>query len=166
MSGDDSTGETAKVDSVAIAMAALKRDVGVWDADVEIRPRPGVEPRRQRGVSTRTLIGDGRWLVVDWRADAGFEGHGLYGWDAQRQCYTGVWVDSTTTSIARATGTWDEAARTMTYLVEVDHGGRVVRYREVTRTVDDDTRIYSNLVPVPGGGEHEVMRITYRRRPA
>lgn len=166
MSDDDPTGETAKVDAISVAMSVLQRDAGVWDAEVEIRPRPGAEPVRQRGVSTRTLIGDGRWLIVDWRADGGFEGHGVYGWDPQRQCYAGTWVDSALASIARVTGEWDEASQTLTYVVEVDHGGRPLRYREITRTVDDDTRVYSNLVPLPGGGEHEVTRITYRRRPA
>ncbi len=39
---------------------------------------------RQKGVSTNRRIGDGRWLIVDYRAEGGFEGHGVYGYDAAK----------------------------------------------------------------------------------
>jgi hypothetical protein len=34
-------------------------------------------------------------LVADVRAEIGFEGHGIWGWDASTETYIGVGVDST-----------------------------------------------------------------------
>jgi hypothetical protein len=149
---------------IADACAVFRKDVGVWNAEVEVRPAPGAPPIRQKGVSTNRLIGDGRWLVVEYRSDAGFEGHGIYGWDPATGKYTGAWVDSMQTCIARSQGTWDAAARTMTFVTEATHGGETIRYREITETRPDGTLVYRNLVPAPGSGEFEMIRTVYRKR--
>jgi hypothetical protein len=151
-------------EQLAAATAVFAGDVGTWDAELDIRPGPNAAVAHQKGVATNRLIGGGRWLVVDYRADSGFEGHGIYGWDATTGRYTGVWVDSMQTAIARGEGTWDPEARTMTFDVQVTHGGRTVRYREITEKRTDGTQIYRNLVPTPDGGEFEMIRTVYRRR--
>jgi len=151
-------------EKIAAAMAVFAKDEGVWDADMEIRPAPGAAPIRQKGVSTNKRIAGGRWLVVDFRADSGFEGHGIYGWDSSTERYTGVWVDSMQTAISRAEGTWNPTTKTMTFHVEVTHGGQKVRYREETQTQPDGSLIYRNLVPTGDGGDFEMIRTTYRRR--
>ncbi len=150
---------------IAAATAVFEKDVGVWDAEVEIRPAPGAPAIRQSGVSTNRRISGGRWLVVDYRADSGFEGHGVYGGDSGTGKYTGVWVDSAQSTIARSEGTWDAARRTMTFVTEARHEGRTLRYREITETHDDGSQTYRNLVPMPDGTEHEMIRTIYRRRP-
>ena len=149
---------------IVAATAVFAKDEGVWDAETEVHPAPGAAPVRSRGVFTNKRIGGGRWLIVDYRADSGFEGHGIYGWDASSERYIGVWVDSMQTAISRAEGTWDPATKTMTYHVEVSHGDQKVRYREETRTQPDGSHVYRNLVPTPDGGEFEMIRTTYRRR--
>jgi len=149
---------------IAAATAVFAKDEGTWDAEMEIRPAPGAEPFRQKGVSKNKRIGGGKWLVVDFKAETGFEGHGIYGWDASTETYTGVWVDSMQTAISRAEGSWDPATKTMTFRVEVMHGGQKVRYREETQTLPDGSLVYRNIVPTPDGGEFEMIRATYRRR--
>ena len=151
-------------EKIAAATAIFAKDEGIWDAEMEIRPAPGAEPFRQKGVSTNKRIAGGRWLVVDFKAETGFEGHGIYGWDASTEKYTGVWVDSMQTAISRAEGSWDPATKTMTFHVEVMHAGQKVRYREETKTLPDGSLVYRNLVPTPDGGEYEMIRATYRRR--
>ena len=151
-------------EKIAAATAIFAKDEGIWDAEMEIRPAPGAEPFRQKGVSTNKRIAGGRWLVVDFKAETGFEGHGIYGWDASTEKYTGVWVDSMQTAISRAEGSWDPATKTMTFHVEVMHAGQKVRYREETKTLPDGSLVYRNLVPTPDGGEFEMIRATYRRR--
>ena len=146
-------------------IAVLEMDVGEWDAEVEVRPGPDAAPLRQTGLASNRLVA-GKWLVVDYRADSGFEGHGIYGWDEAKGKYTGAWVDSMQTCIARSEGTWDADARTMSYVTEATHRGRIIRYRELRQFLDDGTRLYRNLVPLPDGGEFEMIRTVYRRRPA
>ena len=144
--------------------AVFQKDLGVWDAEVTITPGPGAAPIRQTGVSTNRLVA-GRWLVIDYRSDAGFEGHGVYGWDATRERYVGSWVDSAQVTIARSEGSWDPETRTMSYLTEtVTAKGAPLRYRELTQTQADGSLLYRNLVPTPDGGEFELIRTVYRRR--
>jgi len=148
---------------IAAATRVFDKDLGTWDADAEIFPAPGAAALRQRGVSVNRLVAD-RWLVVDYSSDSGYEGHGVYGWDDVKGHYVGSWVDSMGGSMGRSHGTWDPAARTMSYVTEVGDAPDVRRYREVTRTLEDGVQCYENLVPTPDGGEFLLIRITYRRR--
>ncbi|HKA70008.1 MAG TPA: DUF1579 family protein [Actinomycetes bacterium] len=148
---------------VEAATTVLRADVGTWDAELEVTPAPGMAPVRSKGVATTRLVGD-RWLVVDIESDGGFAGHGVYGWDAALGEYVSIWVDSMQSSPARGRGRWDPATATMTYEVEAWNAGQVIRYREQTERVSDDTHVYRNLLPTPDGGEFEMIRTVYRRR--
>jgi hypothetical protein len=141
----------------------LEKDVGTWDADVEIR-MPGAPLQRSRGVAHNRLVAGGLWLVIDFKNETtDFEGHGVFGYDPQKKVYVGTWVDSMRTFLAPMEGTWDAEKRTMTFIVDhVDPNGPM-RWRETTATVDDDTYVYRVFMPAPGG-EAEVMTTTYRRR--
>ena len=163
--GADDDIVTDDVTHAALQLAVLVEEVGTWDADQEIKPSPTAPVVYQKGSRVCAMVGD-RWLVSDLRMYSGFAGHGVYGWDVQAQRYVAVWVDTVSGSIARATGAHDPLARTMTWAFEVEHGRRTVRYREVLAFVDEETRLYTHHVPLPQGGEHEMMRITYRRRRA
>jgi len=147
----------------AQANAILSEDAGVWDAETEIRTGPGEPPMRQKAMSTNRMVG-GRWLTMDYKADSGFEGHGLYGWDAAKRKYTGIWVDSMQTAMARGEGTWNPAARTATYEFTTTHGDKPARYRETIERPDRDTRIYRNFVAAPDGKEFEMIHVVYKRR--
>lgn len=145
------------------ALRVFQKDVGTWDAELTITPGPGAPPIVQTGVSQNRLLGDS-WLIVDYRAASGFEGHGVYGWDDLRRCYIGTWIDSVSPTMARLEGSWDIATRTMSFTAETLRDGNPFRYREVTRTLDEGVQLYQNLVPLPGGGEFELIRTIYRRK--
>jgi hypothetical protein len=150
--------------AIAEANEIFEKDVGTWDAESVIRPGPDAAPVRSKGVARNRRIAGGRYLVMDYASDSGFEGHGIYGWDPARGKYTGVWVDSTSSVIARSEGTWDPASRTMTYETVADAGHRSFRYREITQTQADGSLLYRNLVHAPGGGQFEMVGVLYRRR--
>jgi len=144
-------------------VAVLEQDVGTWDADVDVRVAGPPVPA-SKGVSENRLLG-GRWLVVDFRNESGFEGHGVTGWDTVRQAYVSTWVDTARTFLAVGEGNWDPEARTMIMTFEASlPDGRRHRWREVTERPDADTRVFRSLMPAPDGGEQEVMTVTYRRR--
>jgi hypothetical protein len=63
-------------------------------------------------------------------------------------------------------GTWDAAARAMTFVTEAVVHGKPMRWREITTTGDDGCQTMVSLFPGPDGGEVEGIRITYCRRPA
>jgi hypothetical protein len=146
-------------------LRVLEADIGTWDAEVVLRPKPGAAEERSRGVMINRLTCGGRWLVTDFRNEtSGFEGHGVYGWDASRRCYVGTWVDNERTFLAVAEGTWDPSARTMTYAWEVDRGGRKLRWRDVTDKGEEGKLVFRSFLPARNGSELETMTVTYRRR--
>jgi len=143
-------------------VSVLAEDVGEWDTELAITPFPGAPTNVTAGTATNRLVG-GRWLVTDQSTESGYEGHGVYGWDAATGGYVGFWVDGMGAGVARGTGTWDPTTRTMSYDMAVDHEGTTYTYRETTQRLDDGSRLYSNVVPVPDG-HHEVIRATFRPR--
>ena len=150
-------------EKIRAATAIFQKDVGTWDADMEITPAPGMPPVQAKGVATARLVGD-RWLVIDVESDAGFAGHGVYGWDAATDEYTSLWVDSMQSSPARGRGRWDPDTATMTYEVEAWSRGLTIRYREHTEHRADGSQLYRNVVLGPDGGEFEMIHTVYRRR--
>jgi len=145
--------------------AVFEKDVGTWDAVIRVFGTPGEIVNETRGVAMNRLIASGRWLVMNFRADSGFEGHGIYGFDPARGKYVGTWVDTMRTSLAQLEGTWDPEKRTMTFLGEMKTpDGRTVRWREETQHTDDRTQVYRSIVLLPDGKEHVALEVTYRRR--
>jgi hypothetical protein len=144
----------------------FKKDVGTWDAEIEVRPGPGAPVQRSRGVSENRLVGGGAWLVTDYRADSGFEGHGVYGFDQTRNKYVGTWVDSMRRFLVIAEGFWDPEGKKMTYRGEAKMpDGRVVQWREETTTVGKDHQVFRSFLRLPDGSDFEMMTVNYRRRP-
>lgn len=145
-------------------VAVFAKDVGVWDVEAVVQPGPGAPATQHAAVSTQRLLAQ-RWLIVDYASDSGFEGHGVYGYDEARRVYVGTWVDSLQTAIARSEGTWDAATRTMTFVTMAGHQGQMVRYSEITQTLESGIHLYRNVITLPDGAEFEMIRSTYRRRP-
>jgi hypothetical protein len=144
--------------------SVLEKDVGTWDAEVEVRVDPNAPPVVSRGVS-RNRLSFGKWLITDFENETGFGGHGIYGFDVAKQKYTGVWVDPMRTALTVMEGTWDAAARTMTMRGSITKpDGSTFAWRETTESIDDDTRVFRSLMPGPDGDDREVLRVTYRRR--
>src|SRR6185295_15919610 len=96
-------------------IALLARDAGTWDAEISIRPGPGAPPIPSRGVSVGKMGCGGRWLLVDFKNETGFEGHGVYGYDPARRAYVSTWVDNVRSFLVVAVGHHDGERRTTTY---------------------------------------------------
>jgi hypothetical protein len=145
--------------------ALLATDAGTWDAEVTIHPGPGAPPLPSRGVSVGRMGCGGRWLLVDFKNETGFEGHGVYGYDPARRAFVGTWVDNLREFLVVAVGSYDPDRRVMTYVTEATLAdGRTLRWREETERTDDDTRRFRQLFPGPDGGDFEMMTVVYRRR--
>jgi hypothetical protein len=144
--------------------AVFEKDVGTWDAEVEVRPGPGAEPQRSRGITTNKLVA-GAWLVSDYQAESGFAGHGIYGFDQTKNKYVGTWVDSMRRFLVIAEGEWNESEKKMTYRGEAQMpDGRKLKWREETTTIDPDTQIFRSFMPLLDGSDFEMMTVKYRRR--
>jgi hypothetical protein len=144
----------------------LASDAGRWHGVVEIHPAPDAPVQRSEGTMQSRMCGP--WLVSDFKNEtSGFEGHGIYGWDAVSRKYVGTWVDPMRRSLVVMEGTWDPDSRALTYVGEMKRGdGTRLRWREVTERPSDDVRVFRSFVPMPDGGEYEVMTVRYERQGA
>lgn len=147
--------------------ALLARDVGVWDATVEMRMAPGDKAQVSKGVEQSHLVG-GLWLITDFKSQVmgqPFEGRGALGFDPAKQKYVGTWVDSMSLSISPSEATYDAATRTLSGWMEgPDMSGKIVRSRETTVWKNDDTRVFTIYSKSPDGVEFPGLQITYTRR--
>jgi uncharacterized protein DUF1579 len=148
----------------------LKRDVGTWDATVEMLMLPPGAPAMppSTGTETNTLGPGGLWVISDFKSTmmgAPFQGHGVNGWDPIKKKYVGTWVDNMSTGVYVAESTYDPAAKSMTGWIDgPGPDGKPTRTKTVTQLKDDDTRVFTMYGPGPDGKEAPTMRITYKRR--
>jgi hypothetical protein len=143
----------------------LKKDVGEWDATITVTPGPGASPQESTGRLVGCLISGGRWLITDFKNHTtGFEGHGIYGYNAATKRYVGTWVDDMRGNIYVGEGQWDENCQTMTYVWNATMpNGQALSWKETSETVSENERVFRVLFPGPGGDEFEMMHVFYRR---
>ncbi len=141
------------------------KNVGTWEASIEIHPSPGAPAIASEGVVRNRLACGGMWLISEFLNETtGFEGYGICGYDPAKGKYVGTWVDPMRTFLAISEGSYDPVARTMTMHYEANGPqGRKLRWREVTETIDPDTQVWRQYVTGADGQEFESMTATYRR---
>lgn len=142
----------------------LKKDVGTWDATVEMFMQPGAPAMVSKGVETVTMMG-ALWQVSEFKSEMmgqPFEGRGATGYDPAKKKFVGTWVDTMTPGYYTVEGTYDAATRTLTATMRgPDASGAVVETKETTQWTDADTRVFTMYAP---DGKTVGMRITYKRR--
>ena len=146
----------------------LQKDVGTWDAIVKVWPQPGAEPMESRGTETNELLG-GMWIVSKFEGkmdDMPFSGTGVFGYDPAEKKYVGTWVDSMSPSLSIVKGDYDSATKTMTTTGDMRDpaSGAVTTTKQISRYLDDDTRVFEMQVPGEGGTYWKMMEIQYKRR--
>jgi hypothetical protein len=146
----------------------LMKDVGTWDATVEMFAAPGAPASVSKGTETVSMLG-GFWQVTRFKSEMmgqPFEGMGTTGFDPAKKKYVGTWVDSMTPGLSTSEGSYDPATQTFTGMMEgPDMTGKVTRMRETVEWKDPDTRVFTMYAPKAADGKEPVaMRITYKRR--
>jgi hypothetical protein len=142
----------------------LKKDVGTWDATVEMSASPEMPASVSKGVEKVTMLG-GFWQLSEFQSEMmgmPFEGRGTMGFDPAKKKFVGTWVDSMTPGYYTVEGTYDAATKTLTATMEgPDPSGKVTRTKETTEWKDADTRVFTMYAP---DGKTVSMRISYKRR--
>jgi hypothetical protein len=141
----------------------LKKDVGVWDATVEMLV-PGAPPEVSKGTETVTMLG-AFWQIAEFKSQMfgqPFEGRGTTGYDPAKKKFVGTWVDTISTGISTVEAAYDPATKTMTGTMEgPGPTGEVTKTKETTVWTDADTRVFTMYAP---DGTTPMMRISYKRR--
>ena len=150
----------------------LKRDVGEWDAEFKFWPQgPDSDPVTTEATETNRLLGNGMWLISEFRCKFGpmdFTGHGQFGYDPVKKKYVGTWIDNVNPHMSRMEGTYDEATKTMTMKGESRNPqtGDAYTTKNVAKEIDADNRVFTMYMQPPEGGDNfiKMMEITYKRR--
>jgi hypothetical protein len=151
----------------------LKKDVGVWEAEMKTwMEGPDKEPMVSKGVERTHAVGD-YWIVSTYEGDfAGqtFVGHSQMGYDPAKKKFIGTWIDSMSTSLAQMDGTYDEATQELTMVMTMldPATGKDTKAKTVSKYIDDNTRQFTMYMETPGVGEGwmKSMEVTYKKRQA
>ncbi len=161
-------GDARELSTLAPQHSLLKRDVGVWDATIQIAAGADGAMGVYNGTETNTLVAGGRWLLTDFKSrleGEPFEGHAVFGYDREKKKYVRVWVDNTQTFFWPSEGEYDPSTDSLTLWMESTAlEGEAARWRTVTVWKDADTRVFTMYVPGPESIEAAGMTIHYTRR--
>lgn len=150
----------------------LKSDVGTWDTVMKIYPQgpdgPAIE---SKGTETNRLIGNGMWLLSDYKGDIGgmaFEGHGTFGYNPAKKKYTGTWIDNMKPTMDTMQGDYDTKTKTLTMFSEsLDPAtGQAMKMKNVGKYIDENTRDFTMYNLAPGTKDEwvKMMEIHYTRK--
>jgi hypothetical protein len=130
---------------------------------------PGAPPMQSTGTATSRMILGGRFLVSELKTSGGplaIEGMTILGFDRRAKQYTWVGYDNFGTYYVTGAGTWDEAARTITYSGESRDPltGRTEVYDFVTRHEGPDRYTLEVIFKLPDGSRFKAVEAVYTRR--
>jgi hypothetical protein len=149
----------------------LKLEAGVWDADLSYLDAHGKRVH-QHAVQRNTLMPRGLWMVNDLympgmtpRA-ARYHGHGVWGYDAERHMYTGIWVDAFYQTMRHDMGTFDPKTSTLYWTGEQSDGrGHMAHVRNVERFLPNKRVFEMYYTNWRTGKETLCGTLTFSRRP-
>lgn len=146
----------------------MAREAGTWDADIKMWPAPGAEAMVSKGTETNKMLGK-FWLLSEFKSDFGgmeYTGRGQFGYDPSAKKCVGTWVDTMSPYMQTMEGNYDVETHTLSMTTEgMDFmTGKIVKGRNVTTYIDNDTKKFEMYAPGPDGKEFKVMEVMYKRK--
>lgn len=149
----------------------LQKMTGKWSYTSKWWMRADAKPEESKGSSSMRMILGGRFLEQNIKGKSmgqPYEGHGMIGYDNLKKQYETTWTDNMSTGMMRATGTYDDATKTLTEQGEFTcpmTPDNKATYRGETKWIDANNFTYSMY----GKGmtqkddEFKMMELTYKR---
>jgi len=141
---------------------------GSWTAKVKSWCEPSESPMESTGNSDQKMILGGRFLQHEFSGEMmgnPFTGIGFVGYDNHTKKYVSTWMDSMGTAILFFEGTASADGKTITQETRYDDPIKgPMKWRSVTRIVDDNTHVFEMYGTDKGGKEEKMMEITYTRK--
>jgi hypothetical protein len=145
----------------------LARMAGQWHTRTKTWMEPGKAPVESEGRSEQKMILGGRYLQQEFNGDMmgiPFAGLGVTGYDNHSKKYVSTWIDSMSTGIFYFEGSADADGRTITQHCRFDDAVRgPLKWRSVTRIVDDNTHRFEMYLTDKSDKEEKMMEIIYTR---
>lgn len=147
----------------------LKQLVGEWDAQFKMYFEPGQPPAEVAGTDAVRALGD-HWIVAETRTTmmgAPYTGILSLGYNAEKQHFSGTWIDSMGGNLWVYKGTLNGAGDTMTLQTEgpsLQAPGKTARYKEIIQITGADTRTFTSTTETEDGNWMKLLTIEYRRK--
>jgi hypothetical protein len=147
--------------------AVLAEMEGTWDAVMHMPGAPKDAPA-SKGTHVYKLECGGMWLTSKFEGDFGgmkFEGRGIDGYDLNKKKYTGVWVDSMSSTPLLLEGTRDEKTKVLTMTGEhPGPDGKLAKVKTKSSFKDKDHHTFTMYMVGEDGKDQETMTIEYTRK--
>jgi hypothetical protein len=157
-----------KLATPGVPHKVLASMAGTWNAKMKCWMEPDKPPMKSTGTSETKMIFGGRFLHMDFAGDmmgSPFSGLGLTGYDNHTKKYMSTWIDSMGTVILFFEGTGSADGKTITQECRYDDPIKgPMKWRSVTRIVDDNTHLFEMYGTDKSGKEEKMMEITYTRK--
>ena len=142
--------------------------VGSWKTKVKSWCDPSTGPMESTGTSEQKMLLGGRFLQQEFTGEmmgSPFNGIGVTGYDNHTKKYVSTWMDSMGTALLVFEGTASADGRTITQESRYDDPIKgPVKWRSVTKIVDDNTHMFEMYATYKEGKEEKMMEITYTRK--
>jgi hypothetical protein len=142
--------------------------VGSWIARIKCWMEPNKPPMEWTGISEQKMVLGGRFLQQEFTGEmmgSPFTGFGITGYDNHTRKYVSTWIDSMGTAILFFEGTASADGKTITQESHYDDPVKgPMKWRSVTRIVDDNTHVFEMFDIDNMGKEERTMEIAYTRK--
>ncbi len=141
---------------------------GSWNTKIKSWMEPNTSPMESTGTCEQKILLGGRFLQQEFTGEmmgSTFNGIGITGYDNHTKKYVSTWIDSMGTAILFFEGTASTDGKTFTQESRYDDPIKgPMKWRSVTRIVDDNTHVFEMYGIDKSGKEEKMMEITYTRK--
>ncbi len=141
---------------------------GSWITKTKACMEPNKPPMETKGTCEQKMLLGGRFLQQEFTGEmmgSPFTGIGVTGYDNHTKKYVSTWIDSMGTAILFLEGTASADGKTITQECRYDDPIKgPMKWRSVTKIVDDNTHAFEMYGTDKSGKEEKMMEITYTRK--
>ncbi len=141
---------------------------GSWNTKIKSWMEPDKPPMESKGTCEQKMVLGGRFLQQDFTGEmmgSTFTGIGVTGYDNHTKKYVSTWMDSMGTAILFFEGTASADGKAITQECRYDDPIKgPMKWRSVTKIVDDNTHVFEMYGTDKSGKEEKMMEITYTRK--
>jgi hypothetical protein len=141
---------------------------GSWSTKSKCWMEPDTPPMESTGTCEQKMLFDGRYLQQEYAGEMmgnPFSGICVIGYDNHTKKYVSTWIDSMSTGIYFFEGAAGPDGKTITQESHYDDPVKgPMKWRAVTRIVDDDNLVFAMYGTDKKGKEEKMMEMTYTRK--